>query len=245
MFYLLRNLWVYPLIFLWVLVLFPVMIIVGLFSGKRSFGIYSWLCRRVLKLLSVELVVEVDPEVKSLSGGRIYLGLNQESPLETFLWPASVPGYAKYVLNIEFALVPLIGWGFWAMRHIVIARQWKSSAKKQILKGVDFLRGEGEPAVCMMADGYMKSNGVIGPYKKGGIHMAQDASVAIVPVAIHGAVDLLKREELGVRPGVVTVRLLKPILPLEQGTPDETREMLIQLARREFPGKKIVGNELL
>ncbi len=217
-------------------------IILGLFRAEWAYRTYSRCCRLVLSVLGIELIVDSSEAINN-EGPYVFLGLNQESPLETLLWPAAVPVYARYILNLEFALLPFVGWSFWSMRNFIILRQWKSHAKRTLdEKVVRYLKGGRDRSLCVHLDGYMKSNDTLGPFKKGGIITAVKSKAKIVPVAVHGAKECLKRGDFLLRRGSVRVHFLKS-LDMSLRSLEETDailEELKQIAVREFPGKTVL-----
>lgn len=68
--------------------------------------------------------------------------LNQTSLSEVFVFPLLLrPHYG--IANIEYAIMPLVGWAMVPLRFIVIIRQWKGQAKRGIERAAERLaRGE-------------------------------------------------------------------------------------------------------
>jgi len=213
----------------------------GFVSGKWAYLLYARSSHLVLKLLKIQVDV-IHAENSYVQGPYVFVGLNQESPLETFLWPASIPFYCRYFLNIEFALIPFVGWSFWAMRNYIIVRSWKQSGKRAVERAATYLQGHGDRGFCIQLDGYMKSNDQLGPYKKGPIVLAIKAKAKLVPVAIHGAKDLLARGEFWVKRGRVQIRFLRALdlSGKSLGDADAILGELKAMARGEFPSKIVV-----
>lgn len=217
-------------------------IITGVLSPKLSYFVYVQTCKLVLRVLGVSTHQVTEFNGYFNKGPYVFLGLNQESPIETFLWPAMIPIYSRYFLNLEFTLVPFLGWSFISMRNFIIVRQRKEHAKKVLEKAVSYLRSSPENGVCIQLDGYMRSDNQIGPYKKGGIILAIKSQAKIVPIAIHGSKECLRRGSIWVNPGEVSFKMLQPIdtqgFSVDQK--DELRDELKDIARKEFPAKTIL-----
>jgi 1-acyl-sn-glycerol-3-phosphate acyltransferase len=56
-------------------------------------------------------------------------------------------------------------------------------------------------SIWMAPEGTRSYDGKIGPLKKGGFHLALDAGVPIVPVAIRGTMDAFKRGTKSMKKG--------------------------------------------
>ncbi|MDQ3673058.1 MAG: 1-acyl-sn-glycerol-3-phosphate acyltransferase, partial [Gemmatimonadota bacterium] len=67
------------------------------------------------------------------------------------------------------------------------------------------------------------------PFKKGPFVLAIAAGVPIVPVIVHGTIEVLRRDSLWVNPGTVDIHLLEPLATA--GTDYEHREELMQKVR--------------
>jgi 1-acyl-sn-glycerol-3-phosphate acyltransferase len=72
----------------------------------------------------------------------------------------------------------------------------------------------------------------MGPFKKGGFHLAMDAGVPIVPVAVVGGFHVLPAHSLRVRPGSMQVRLGEPI----NTSSFQDLDLLMEEVRRRIEG---------
>jgi 1-acyl-sn-glycerol-3-phosphate acyltransferase len=94
--------------------------------------------------------------------------------------------------------------------------------------------------VLIFAEGTRSADGSLQRFKKGAFHLAVDAQVPILPVAINGSFTLLPKGQSAVRPGVVDVVVCDPIPTAGLGKDDiprlmeETREAILA-ARRLDP----------
>jgi putative phosphoserine phosphatase/1-acylglycerol-3-phosphate O-acyltransferase len=65
--------------------------------------------------------------------------------------------------------------------------------------------------VVLFAEGTRSAGDTLAPFKKGPFHLALEAGVPIVPIAIRGSGAVMPPQGLEVRPGAVRVRFCEPI----------------------------------
>ena len=84
-------------------------------------------------------------------------------------------------------------------------------------------------SVVIFPEGTRTRDGTLGPFKKGGIHLAVKAGVPIVPVALQGTRALMPRGSYLLRAGTVRAIIGQPIPT--QGLSDEERAGLSERVR--------------
>jgi 1-acyl-sn-glycerol-3-phosphate acyltransferase len=78
-------------------------------------------------------------------------------------------------------------------------------------------------------EGTRTRDGQLGPFKKGGFHLAMEAGVPIVPIALRGTRALMPRGSLRVKSGEVFVTIGPPIST--SGLTIDDRPALIERVR--------------
>jgi 1-acyl-sn-glycerol-3-phosphate acyltransferase len=96
----------------------------------RILGIWS---RLFMRLFRITLTIENEnsgfsPETGG--GGYVIISLNQQSLLEVPLSFAMSPRPFLNIFNIEYALIPFIGWVAWIF-GLVIVRQWPKQSRSK------------------------------------------------------------------------------------------------------------------
>ena len=86
--------------------------------------------------------------------------------------------------------------------------------------------------MLLFPEGTRSRDGQLQAFKKGGFHMAIDAGVPIVPVAIKGTYELMPRKSLRVKPGRVRVIFGQPIPTA--GLAAEDRNALLERVHGEI-----------
>jgi 1-acyl-sn-glycerol-3-phosphate acyltransferase len=147
---------------------------------------------------------------------------NHASSLDIWTVFLVVPRRIRMLAKKQLARIPLFGWGMWAGRFIFIDRQNAVAARRSIDEAGRRIH-DGE-SVLIFPEGTRTRDGTLGPFKKGGFHLAVKAGVPIVPVALRGTGRLMPPGSFLLRAGTVTAILGQPIPT--QGLSDEERATL-------------------
>jgi len=190
------------------LVHFAPLLVASLFSRRAAWAIYRHWGRNTCRIFGITLSLRDDNENELDPGPRLYVWLNQSSLVEAVIFAQLLPRWYT-IGNIEYALMPLLGWALPLTGNIVIVRQWKWQAKRGIERAAARLR-HGENWLISV-EGARSPDGRLLPYKKGAVVMALRSQATIVPMFVHGARDVMPHGEWRVRPGHITVHLLKAI----------------------------------
>ena len=135
----------------------------------------------------------------------------------------------KVLYKAELRKFPIMGTVFDVGGFVAVDRADREKAIASIARGSDSLR-EGN-SFLIFPEGTRSRTGDLLPFKKGGFIMAIEAQVPIVPVAIQGGRDAMRKGSAFVRPVNVSVRLGKPV-PTAGLTLDD-RDALIDQVRGE------------
>jgi 1-acyl-sn-glycerol-3-phosphate acyltransferase len=135
---------------------------------------------------------------------------NHTSWYDVLALTAFIPGRTCFVAKKELRDVPVFGRAAEACGHIFIDRQDRSAAVESLARARERLE-EDRPTVIMFPEGTRSRDGTLKPFKKGAFVLALQAGVEIVPVAISGSRDIMRKGSWKVRPGVIDVRFGAPI----------------------------------
>jgi putative phosphoserine phosphatase/1-acylglycerol-3-phosphate O-acyltransferase len=91
-----------------------------------------------------------------------------------------------------------------------VDRSNSRQARAALQPAVDKLRREGI-SIAIAPEGTRSPTPRLGPFKKGAFHLAMQAEVPIVPIVIRNAGDVMWRNSLVIRPGMIDVAVLHPI----------------------------------
>jgi 1-acyl-sn-glycerol-3-phosphate acyltransferase len=109
----------------------------------------------------------------------------------------------------ELHKFPLMGTLFDIGGFVPVDRADREKAMASIRRGSDSLRAGN--SFLIFPEGTRSRTGELLPFKKGGFIMAIDAQVPIVPVAVRGGRDAMRKGSAVVRPVEVSVRIGRPI----------------------------------
>jgi 1-acyl-sn-glycerol-3-phosphate acyltransferase len=147
----------------------------------------------------------------------VFVLLNQTSLAESVVWPPFIPVPYKVFANLEFLLLPLLGWITWTF-SIPVVRQWRAQARRAIGRAEEHLKKGG--TIVISIEGRRSRDGSLSEYKKGPVVMALATGATLLPYSLEGARERLPYGSWVVRPGEVTVTFHRPIptrgLGLEQ-----------------------------
>jgi 1-acyl-sn-glycerol-3-phosphate acyltransferase len=166
--------------------------------------------------------IEVDNRAHLVPEQPYVFMVNHASSLDIWAMFVVLPRRIRMIAKKQLARIPLFGWGMWAGRFIFIDRHNGLSARRSIDEaGQRIHNGE---SVLLFPEGTRTRDGSLGPFKKGGFHLAVKAGVPIVPVALKGTGELMPRGSFLLRAGTVKAIIGEPIAT--QGLGDEERATL-------------------
>lgn len=113
------------------------------------------------------------------------------------------------VAKAEVRQMPVIGQLFDLAGVAFVDRSSTASAISALQPAVDTLRAG--TSVVMAPEGTRSMTPRIGPFKKGGFHLAVDAGVPIVPIVIRNAGEIMWRNARTARQGTIEVVVHPPI----------------------------------
>jgi putative phosphoserine phosphatase/1-acylglycerol-3-phosphate O-acyltransferase len=165
----------------------------------------TWGTELTLRTVGARVRVVGDPE----RGRPAVFVFNHQSPFDVIVVPHVLRHDVSGVAKKELVRNPLFGPLMRFMRVTFIDRENPRAAIASLAPCVDALRGGTSLAIA--PEGHRSLSPRLLPFKKGAFHLAMQAGVPIVPVVIRNAGELMWRDALTVRPGVVDVAVLDPI----------------------------------
>jgi 1-acyl-sn-glycerol-3-phosphate acyltransferase len=152
---------------------------------------------------------------------------NHASSLDIWAVFVAIPRRIRLIAKKQLGRIPIFGWVMRAGRFIFIDRQNGVAARRSIDEAGQ--RIHDGASVLIFPEGTRTRDGTLGPFKKGGFHLAIKAGVPIVPVALRGTRELMPAGSLLLRSGTMTVIIGAPIAT--QGLSDEDRANLNERVR--------------
>jgi 1-acyl-sn-glycerol-3-phosphate acyltransferase len=210
--------------------------IIGTFVFRRG-----WVADRIGRVWSRAIVgvCGIDVEVvglEHLQAGQSYVLIsNHLSNFDIWCTLATMPFTVRFVAKKELLRLPVFGQALAASDHIVIDRQNPQAAIARINDAA--ARTPGGIGILFYAEGTRSRDGKVHEFKKGGVSLALNTQLPIVPMSVSGTRKFLPRGCAVIRPGGrVRIVLDRPIptagLAFEQR--DAVNEQARQAVLRNF-----------
>ena len=194
-------------------------------SGDRVLDLARAWSGWVTSFAGVRIVVE--NRAKLVPEQPYVFMANHASSLDIWAMFIVVPRRIRMIAKKQLGRIPLFGWVMWAGRFIFIDRKNGVAARRSIdLAGERIRNGD---SVVIFPEGTRTRDGTLGPFKKGGFHLAVKAGVPIVPVALKGTRELMPRGSFLLRGGTMKAIIGEPVPT--QGLRDEERAVLDERVR--------------
>jgi 1-acyl-sn-glycerol-3-phosphate acyltransferase len=194
-------------------------------TGDWVLDLARWWSGWVTRFAGVRVVVD---NRANLEPSQPYVFMaNHASTVDIWALFLAIPRRVRMIAKKQLARIPLFGWVMWAGRFIFIDRQNAAASRRSIEEAGRRIKGG--CSVLIFPEGTRTRDGQLGLFKKGGFHLAMDAGVPIVPVALRGTRALMPRGSLRVKSGEVSVIIGAPIPTA--GLSIENRHALIERVR--------------
>ncbi len=218
-----KSFWVWFSSILFVILAFPVALILWLLSlafDSRRLMNNKWM------VIQGIIVTKMSPFWKVITEGREKIDQDQayvivpthQSMLDIVFFNM-LRHRLRWVSKIEVFSVPLLGWEMRMVKYIELVRGNKSSVIKMMEQCVESLQDG--ISVVLFPEGTRSLTGAIGKFKTGAFQLAVKTDKPLLPVLIDGTGEILPKKGLvfGSR-RIVRIRVLDPIFPGQFGTGD-------------------------
>ncbi len=222
----LKSAWVWVSSIIFVLLAFPVALLLWLISllfDNRRLMNNRWMVIQgiILTRMSPFWKVVVDGREKIDKNQAYVIIPNHQSMLDIVFFNM-LRHRLRWVSKIEIFKIPLVGVEMRMVKYIEVVRGSKSSVIRMMEKCMESLR-EGI-SVVIFPEGTRSLTGARGKFKSGAFQLAVKTDKPLLPVLIDGTGDILPKRGIifGSRK-VVRLRVLDPIFPgnFKTGDPDE------------------------
>jgi 1-acyl-sn-glycerol-3-phosphate acyltransferase len=135
---------------------------------------------------------------------------NHVSWFDVLALAAFLPGPYVFVAKKEIEGVPFFGRAVRACGHIFIDRKDHAAALASLGAARERLERR-RPTIIMFPEGTRSASGLLQPFKKGAFVLAIQARADVIPAAISGSREIMRKGSLLIRSGTVRVRFGEPI----------------------------------
>ena len=232
-----RSAATYVIVSLYVLIVAPPgMLVAMVFGAKRHLYFLGHLgVRLALALTGIRYRVAGAEHVPP-DRAAVYCANHQSNVDPPVLFDAVHP-YMHILYKAELSAIPVLERAFRYGGFIPIDRRNKEAAMRSIEAGAESLRRGN--SFLIFPEGTRSRTEALLPFKKGGFIMAIKAGAPIVPIAVQGGRDAMRRGSKIVRPATVSIRIGEPIETA--GLRLEDRDRLIETARQRIEALLALG----
>jgi 1-acyl-sn-glycerol-3-phosphate acyltransferase len=162
--------------------------------------------------------------LEHLDPGRSYVfAANHQSIYDIPVVFASIPFQLRIVAKASLGRIPFLGWHLRRTGHLLVDRR---NPGPDIVRKMKRLVSEAH-SLIVFPEGTRSADGAVGRFRKGTFLVAIDAQLPVVPVRIEGSRHVMRKGQLTVRRGEVTLTVHAPI-----ETAGTTRDGAVALAER-------------
>lgn len=176
-------------------------------TGNASHSAAALWCRSILLISGVRVTVKGAEKVPR-DTPVIFLS-NHQGAFDIPALQGTLPAQFRWVAKKSLFKIPLIGWSMYLSGYIGVERESATASYRSMERAAGKIRGG--TSVLIFPEGTRSDTGELLPMKRGAFVLASKSGVPIVPIAISGTKDILKRGGFAIRPHRVTVSIGDPI----------------------------------
>jgi len=149
---------------------------------------------------------------------RPYVVVSNHESFVDILLISHLPTEMKWMSKIEILKIPLVGWMMRLARDIPLTRGDTDSAAAALEASRERL--DSKVSVMIFPEGTRSKTGDLRPFKSGAFRLAIETQLPILPLAVYGTRDALRKHDWRLGYAEAEVRVLDPI-PTEGLTMDD------------------------
>jgi 1-acyl-sn-glycerol-3-phosphate acyltransferase len=195
---------------LWTIIFATAGIVGSIFEWRGKF--LSWITQTWSKWLLMIGGIQyqiVGLEKLDKEGNYVFVA-NHESAMDIPLVFAGLPYHLVAIAKIELKRIPIFGWAMMAGGHFFVDRRNHAKALNSLDKAKDSM-AKNPRSIIIFPEGTRSLNGAIMPFKKGGLVLAMNMGISVVPIALCGTRDVMKKKGLTLNSQTIELRIGSPI----------------------------------
>ncbi|MEJ5348741.1 MAG: lysophospholipid acyltransferase family protein [Desulfosoma sp.] len=185
---------------------------------------WAHLCGRLwgnLNLWAAGVTVEVHGQEHLDPQKPVVYAANHQSWFDIFAILGKLPVQFRWLAKEELFRIPIFGHAMRLIGYVPIDRSDRKKAFQSLEEASRRVR-EGT-SIVIFPEGTRSRDGVLQPFKKGGIILAIQSGQPIVPIALSGSYKILPKGARLVRPGRLRMTICEPIETAKMTMEDRDR----------------------
>jgi len=184
----------------------------------RLYRVAMWIMRA--GIVAGGIRVEVSGREHLPAGQSCIFMSNHVSNLDPPVLMPYLPGRSSVLLKKQLMSIPILGTAMRMAKFVPVERGRNvEAAKASIAAAADALHSGLN--ILVFPEGTRSKDGRLSVFKKGPFFLAEDTEALIVPIAISGTQNMMRKGSLAVHPGVAKIEFLAPIRPGEYSSREE------------------------
>lgn len=163
---------------------------------------------------------------EAIPAGPVLFVANHSGDFDVPVLLGSIPKPFGFISKMEVKKLPIISGWMEMISCIFIDRKNRRQAVLSIREGGMVLKNG--HSLLIFPEGTRNKGGALKEFKTGGIRMAKDAGVPIVPVVIQGTADMFEKQRRGIKPCDIYVEVL-PSLSSAYVADKDVKELSIEV----------------
>ncbi len=187
---------------------------------QKIYAYARGMARRIVALTGSNIIVKGSENLPK--DQTVLYVANHQSYMDIPVMMSVIEQPVGFVAKEEIGKIPFFSKWIVHMKCVLITRGDARKALTAILQAGKFLR-EGHSLV-LYPEGTRSADGCLGEFKAGSLKAAQKGKVAIVPIALQGARDIMPRNSFWIYKAQTTVTVL-PVISAETVQSMDTKEL--------------------
>ena len=226
---LLRTFFLFP--FFMICVLAPLLLLIiftsflpnGKLIATKLYEFFGWVG---LKFVGIKLIVKGDEKI-DLNKSYVVVS-NHPSTLDIFTHITALPVSIRFLTKTELFRIPVFGRVLKVLGLPRIDREIASANFEKINDSISKVIKD-KNSIMIFPEGKRSNQRDLLPFKKGAAYISKDFQLPIIPVVTHNAHNLMRKGEVWLRSGEITIEILNPINYSEELTVEEITAKIYNL----------------
>ncbi len=224
-----RTFFLFPIFMIFILVPIMFLIIVtsflpyGKLIATKIYEFFGWVG---LKFVGIKLIVK---GIEKIDLNKSYIVVsNHPSTLDIFTHITALPVSIRFLTKTELFRIPVFGRVLKVLGLPRIDRKNASANFEKINDSILKVIND-QNSIMIFPEGKRSNQKDLLPFKKGAAYISKDFQLPIIPVVTHNAHNLMKKGEVWLRSGEITIEILNPINYSEELTVEELTAKIFNL----------------